>query len=65
MALVAGEALLQLTHFEQMPRVYEARELPDQRDVLRDVPTELAEFGVLFDEPASRSSVDNKRKTVR
>lgn len=62
MALVAGKTLLQLAHFEQMSRIHETRELADQRDVLRDVPAELAELGVLLDEPTSHPSVNQARE---
>jgi hypothetical protein len=50
MAFVTRQALLKLRDLQQVPRVDESRELANESDMLGDVPTELAELGILLDE---------------
>jgi hypothetical protein len=49
--LVASETLFQFTHFQQVSSADESRELSDERNVFRDVPSQFPKFWVLLDEP--------------
>jgi hypothetical protein len=50
MTLVARQALLHLTDVQQSIPLHQPAQLPHERDVSGDVPAELAELWVLFDE---------------
>lgn len=51
MTLVTRQTLLDLADAQQTVPLDDPAELPDERDVLADVATELLELWVLLDEP--------------
>lgn len=53
MTLVTRQTLLQFRNLQEMPHVDEPRQLPNQRDMFRDVRAKFSELGVLVDEAAS------------
>lgn len=51
MTLVTSQTLLDLTNTQQPIPLHDPTQLPNQSDVLADVPTQLPELGVLLNEP--------------
>lgn len=54
MTLVTRQALLELRDLQQVSRVDESRKFADESNMLGDVASELAKFGVLLDESESK-----------
>lgn len=50
MALIRRQTLFQLTNFQQSILLHASTQFAHQRDMFTDVPAQLSELGVLFDE---------------
>lgn len=59
------ETLLNLTEFKELVSLDQPTQLSDQRNVLADVPAELAELGVLFHKTFHVADGVNRRWVVR